>query len=102
MQFVGSRLQAHVDHRSRLPSVFGGRILLDVEFLNRVDGQNRRRVSGDSSAVNNRLPGIGLAVEQTFNKVGVIFGAQAVGAGGGESAARIAHHARTQLQQVLV
>ena len=53
-------------------------------------------------AINDCLSGIGLAIEQAFDKISVVFGAQAVGAGGGESAAGITHHARTKLQQVFI
>src|SRR2546425_7367757 len=39
---VGPRLQPDIDDRSRLPTVFRARILLEVELLDGVDGQDRR------------------------------------------------------------
>ena len=102
VQVVGAGLQSHIHDCSRLPAVFRRRILLQVEFLNRVNRKNRRRVSGDARSVHDGLAGVGLAVEQAFDVIRVVFGAQAVGAGGGKSAAGITHDAGTQLQQILV
>ena len=102
MQSVCTRLNSDVNDRAWLPSVFSRGVLLQVEFLNRVDRENGRRVAGDSRSVNDCLPGVGLTVVQAINEVGIVLGAQAVGARGGEATARIAHHARTELQQVLV
>ena len=102
MNAVGAGLETDVNHRSRLPAEFGGREFFHVEFLNRVDRQNRRRIAGDTGAVDDGLAGVWLAVEQALNKVGVVFRAQSVGARRRESAAGIAHHAGAQLQQVLV
>ena len=99
---VGAGLQSNIDDRSRLPSVFRRRIFLNVELLDRVDGQNGCRVAGDACAIDDALSGKGLTVKQAFYEVGVVFGAQAIGAGGGESAAGITHHPGAKLQQILV
>ena len=99
---IGAGFEADVDDRARLPSVFGGRILLDIEFLNGVDGEDGGGVSGNAGAVDDGLTGIGFAVEEAFDEVGVVFGAEAVGAGGGEAAAGITHDAGAKLQEVFV
>ena len=102
MHVVATGLQAHIHHHSGFPSVLRRGILLQIELLNRVDGQNGCRVAGNSGAVNDCLPGVGLTIEQTFDEVGVIFRAQAVGAGGGKSATGITHDAWPKLQQVFI
>ena len=55
VELVGARLHCHVDDRSRLPPVLRRRIFNDVEFLDRVDGQNRRRISRDTGAIDDAL-----------------------------------------------
>ena len=102
VNLVGARLQADVHDCTRFPSIFCGRILLKVEFLNRVHGKNRGGVSGDAGAIDDALAREGFAVEQAVHQISVVFGSESVRAGGGESSARIANHAGTQLQQVLV
>src|SRR5437016_1717588 len=51
VQSVGARLQPYVDHGTRLPAVFSGRILLQVEFLNGINGQNGRRIPRNTRAI---------------------------------------------------
>ena len=99
---VGSRLQSNIDDRARFPSIFGRRIFLNVEFLDRIDGQNGGGISGDARAVDDALAGEWLAVKEPIDEISVVFRAQAVGAGSRESAAGITHHAGTQLQQIFV
>src|ERR1017187_6022897 len=91
---IGARLQCNVDDGTGLPAVFCRRILLNIEFLNGVDGKDGRRVSSDAGSVDDALAGERLAVEQTIDEVSIIFGAQAVAAGRGEAASRITHDAR--------
>ena len=102
VQAVGAGLETDVDHRSRLPSIFRGGILLDVEFLDGINGQNGGGVSGNAGPVDDRLARVRFAVEQTFDEVGIVLGAQAIAAGGGEAASGIADNAGTKLQQVFV
>src|SRR5215469_18170117 len=102
MQTVGSGFQTHVDYRSRLPAIVCRWVLLQVEFLNRVDGENGGGIARDSGTVDDGLSGVGLAVEQTFDEVGIVLGAQTVAAGGRETAARIAHYTGPELKQVLI
>ena len=99
---VGPRLQAYVDNGSRFPAVLCGRILLEVELLDRIDRQDRGRVSGNAGTIDDALSGEGLAVEEAVDEVGVIFGAQAVAAGGGKSTARIANYTGAQLEKVFI
>src|ERR1019366_4127777 len=102
VNLVGAGLETHVNHRSRLPPEFGRCKFFHVKLLNRVDGQNGRRIPSDTGAVDDGLAGVGLAVEQALNKVGVVFRAQSVRARRRESSAWISRPAGTQLEQVLV
>jgi hypothetical protein len=99
---ISARFQRHVYDCARLPAIFRRRIFLDIEFLDRIDGQDRGGIAHNPCAVNNALTGKGLAVEQAVDEVGIVLSSQAVGTGGRETASRVPHHARTQLQQVLV
>src|SRR6266576_132961 len=55
MDIVGARLQADVHDRTRLPSILGRRILLEIELLNRVDREDGCGVSRNARAVDDRL-----------------------------------------------
>src|SRR5581483_5046076 len=94
--------QTYVHDRTWLPSVFRGRILLKVEFLDGINRQNGRGIAGDSRTIDNRLAGIRFAVEQAFDEIRVILRAQAVGTRRRKSTAGVAHYAGAQLQKVLV
>ena len=102
MECVCAGLERHIHHRARLPAVLGRGVLNQVELLNGVDWKNRRRVACDTRPVDDALPGEGFAVEKAVYDVGVVFGAQSIGAGGRKAATGIADHARAQLQQVLI
>src|SRR3974377_664158 len=102
METIRSRLQPHIDNRARLPAVLSRGILLDVEFLDRIDRQDRRRITSDAGAVNDALPRKRLTVIQAVDEIDIIFCAQTVRAGRGKSTAWIAHNSRPELQQVLV
>src|SRR5579862_4319404 len=102
MHRIGSRLQSDIDDCAWLPPIFGRRIFLDIEFLYRVDGQNRGGVTGDTRPIDNSLAGEWLAVKEPIDKVGVVLSAQAVSTRSRESAAGVTHYAGTQLQQVFV
>src|ERR1039458_189162 len=102
VNLVGAGLETHVNHRSRLPPEFGRCKFFHVKLLNRVDRQNRLGIAGDAGSFDDGLAGVGLAVKQALNEVGVVFRAQSVRARGRESAARIALYTGTQLEQVLV
>ena len=45
MESIGSRSDSHIHHGARLPAVLRLRILFEVEFLDGVDGQDRRHIS---------------------------------------------------------
>ena len=62
MQFVCAGLYRDVYDRARLPAILRGRVFDDVEFLNGVDWENGRRITGDAGAVNNALAGKRFAV----------------------------------------
>ena len=102
VETVGARFHRHVDDGPGLPAVFRGGILLHVKLLNRVNRQDRRRVSCDARAVDDALAGEGFAVKDAIHNVCIVFGAKAVGAGGGKSASRITDHTRPELQKVFV
>ena len=102
MERIRSRLQSHIDDRAGLPSIFGGRVFLNIKFLNGINRENGGGVSGDASAIDDALAGKWLAVKKAVNKIGVVFRAQAVGACGRESAAGITHHAGAQLQKIFI
>src|SRR3974377_2533555 len=99
MEIVRSRLQPHIDNRPRLPAVLSRGILLDVEFLDRIDRQDRRRITSDAGAVNDALPRKRLTVIQAVDEIKIIFCSQTVRAGRGKSTAWIAHNSRPELQQ---
>src|SRR5208337_3041230 len=101
VNLVGAGLETDVNHRSWFPPEFGRCKFFHVKLLNRVDGQNGRRIAGDAGAVDDGLAGVRFAVEQALNEVGVVFRAQSVRARGRESAARVSFHTGTQLQEVL-
>src|ERR1700691_4421967 len=102
VQRIRSRLQSHIDDCTWFPSVLGCGILLNVELLDRIDGQDGRRIPRDTPAVDNSLTGKWFAIEQALNKVGMVFRAQTISARGGESTAGIAHHTGAKLQQILI
>src|SRR4029077_15946616 len=72
VNLVCAGLETHVNHRPRFPPEFGRCKFFHIEFLNRVDGQNRRRIASDTGAVDDGLARVGLAVEQALNEVGVV------------------------------
>ena len=102
MKGVGPGFERHIHHGAGFPSVFRWRILNQVELLNGIDRENCCRVARDSRAIDDALTGERFAVEKSIDDVRVVFSAQPVGAGCGESAAGIAHHSRAQLQQIFV
>ncbi len=102
MNLIGAGLEADVDDRTGLPAKFRWREFFDIEFLDRIDRQNGRRIACDAGSIDDGLARVGLAVEQSFNEISIVFRAQAIRAGGRESSAGIANHAGTKLEQVLV
>ncbi len=99
---VGARFQGYIYDRARFPAVLRRGIFDQIEFLNGVDGEDCRGIAGDAGAVDDALSRKWLAIEKAVDEVGVVLGAQTVGAGGGKSAAGIAHNAGAQLQQIFV
>src|SRR6202007_2819662 len=63
MQSVGAGLQGDVDDCAGLPAILCRRVLLDIEFLDGVDGQDGGRVAGNATSVHDCLAGVRLAVE---------------------------------------
>src|SRR5579864_12655 len=99
---IRSRLQSNVHDCAGFPAIFSRGVLLDVELLDRIDRQDGRGISRDAGAIDDALSRKRLAVKQALDEVGIVFGAQAVRAGGRESSAGITDDTRSQLQKVFV
>ena len=100
MHRVAARLDTHVDHGTRFPTVFTAGILLCFEFINGIDGQHRTRVTCGHHCVHHALrhPGI-VAVDAVDHEV-VVVRTAAVRAVRPTRVARIFRYARAQVQQV--
>src|ERR1700722_1546174 len=63
---VCAGFDSNVDNCSGLPSVFGRRIFLNVEFLDGINGHQRGRITGNSWTVDDRQALQGVVVGQTL------------------------------------
>ncbi len=98
---VRSGFQSNVDDRSRLPAILGRRILLRVELLNGVDGENRTGSSLHSFGIDDRPSVIGIVVIRAIHDKVVVLGTVSVGADGKEPAAGRPLYARPQDHEIL-
>ena len=102
MKSIGTRLDPHVHHGARLPAIFGLGIFHEVEFLDGVNGQDRRRVGEWTGHVGDRSGIEGVNVDDAVHHPDRFVRARAVGTLRPGSAAGIELNAGAQSQQILV
>src|SRR6185369_1136180 len=99
MQSVGASFQSDIGDHARLPTVFGLGILLDVELLDGINGEQRCGIAGDACRINSALGGETLDRIDAVQDVDVVFSPQAVGTLAPFSSAGVGGDSWTQLQE---
>ena len=80
MKIVRPALQADIDDCARPPAGLSRRTKLLVEFLDRIDRQDRARRTLHSGAVDDALPEVNVIVVDSVDDEVVVLGPQSVGA----------------------
>ncbi len=102
MKSIGPRSDSHVHDGAGLPAIFCLGIFLEVEFLDGVDGQDRRPICERTRHIGDGTGVIEIDVDNAVEHPAGFIGTNVVAALRPGSAARLDHHARAQCQQALV
>ena len=102
MQGVGPRLDSDVYNRAGLPAILRFGIFLEIELLDRINGQNCRAIGEWTGHVGYRACIKKVSVDHTVYEPNRLVRAGSVSALGPWSSARVELNPGAQTQQVLV